>query len=165
VVSIHTEHPFATPDDAKSVVRRLRGRLPAPVTIIATGSERSRVGLTVSSALIVEPQHLVFVVNELTDLADRLTSGTPLAVSILEAGDSRYSEVFAGLAPAPGGMFTVGTWEQSQWGPRLQGHSWCGATVAEIRALGWSHVVTATIETIELTEADAAIHARGAWLR
>lgn len=160
-MTIHSDHPFATPDDAKSVVRRLRGRLPSAVTVVATGTGRGRVGLTISSVLIVEPDHVVFVVNELADLADDLDVDSSVAISVLEPADESVAEVFASQAPAPGGMFTVGEWTDSDWGPRLAARSWAGARITDVRDLTWSKVVTATIEQIELTESDAAVHVRG----
>lgn len=160
-MTIHSEHPFATPDPDKNPVRRLRGRLPAPVTIVALGAGRSRVGLTVSSILVVEPESIVFVVNEMADLADDLEVGVPVAVSVLQAGDDQLAEVFAGLAPSPGGMFTTGDWVDSKWGPRLADHSWVGARVVEVRAIAWSHVVTVRIEHVDLTDGEGVAHVRG----
>lgn len=160
-MTIHSGHPFATPDDAKSVVRRLRGRLAAPITVVATGSGRDRVGLTVSSLLVVEPDQVIFVINELADLADELDVDSTAAVTVLEPDDEPIAEVFASRAPAPGGMFTAGEWTDSDWGPRLLNRSWAGVRVTQIGDLAWSKIITATIEHIELTEADAAIHVRG----
>lgn len=166
-MTIHTDHPFATPDPDRSPVRRLRGRLPSAVTVVTTpngpphGPARRPVGLTLSSVLVVEPEFLVLVVNDLSDLADALDVGTGLSLSVLEAEDVPVAEVFAGLAPAPGGMFTVGDWTDAPSGPHLAGRTWAAATVTEARELGWSKVITARIDHVEFGAGDAVSHVRG----
>ena len=50
-MTIHNTDPFATPDEEKSAVRRLRGRLAAPVTLWTTPGPA---GLTVSSTLVAD---------------------------------------------------------------------------------------------------------------
>lgn len=164
-MTIHSDHPFATPDPDKNPTRRLRGRLPLPVTIVATGEGRGRVGLTVSSLLVVEPDFVVFVVNDLADLADVIDLGTPLTYSVLEGRDEPLAEVFAGLAPAPGGMFTMGDWTDSGWGPRLVNRSWAAGHVVGVDVLGWSKLVTVKLENVELTDGEALTHVRGRYLR
>jgi flavin reductase (DIM6/NTAB) family NADH-FMN oxidoreductase RutF len=162
-VTIHTDHPFVPADGDKDAFRRLRGRLPAPATVVATGAGRGRAALTVSSILLVDgpaPAVTLFVDPD-SDLGESLAPGSRAAVSVLRAGDDWLAEVFAGQAPAPGGMFTVGTWLDSPWGPRLQDRSWCGFTVDDVREVGWSLQVTGTVAEIGVEDATGVAHARG----
>lgn len=165
-MTIHTEHPFADPVGQKDAVRRFRGRLPSPVTVLTTGEGAGRAGLTVSSVLVVtgEPGHLVAMIDPESDLAERLEPGVTLAASILGEGDTHLSQVFAGLAPAPGGRFHVGDWTQTEWGPALDGATWLGARVVDLRPLGWSIEVTAAVEHVELGRTGAVIHRQGRYI-
>ncbi len=162
-MTIHSEHPFLPGDDAKDALRRLRGRLVSPVTVVASEADRGPKGLTVSSVLLVDgdPAQIVVCVDPDSDLGELLEPGTRAAVSLLEASDSYLAEAFAGLAPAPGGPFTLGRWESSAWGPHLSGRSWCGVVVTDVRPLGWSHEVTGTVEHVEILGDGGLAHARG----
>ncbi len=162
-VTIHTDHPFATPEPDKDPVRRLRGRMPSPVTVVATGTGRGRVGLTVSAITVVDgpERRLVAYVDPDSDLGLELGVGARATVSLLHDGDEFLAEVFAGLAPAPGGMFTVGDWIDSDAGPRLADHSWCAVTVEAASVLGWSMQVVATIDEVAVVDRTALAHARG----
>ncbi|HUF15041.1 MAG TPA: flavin reductase, partial [Acidimicrobiia bacterium] len=53
-MTIHNEHPFTPGPEERDPVRRLRGRLAAPVTIVTSGAGDHRAGLTVSSLFVVE---------------------------------------------------------------------------------------------------------------
>ena len=68
-MSIHTEHPFATPEGDRDPLRRLRGRMAAPVTVWTTGTGAGRHGLTISSVVVAEgePAHVLGLVDEDTD--------------------------------------------------------------------------------------------------
>jgi flavin reductase (DIM6/NTAB) family NADH-FMN oxidoreductase RutF len=160
-VTIHASDPFATPDDRRSPVRRLRGRLPAPVTLWTAG----QAGLTVSSAQVVdgEPGRLLGLVDEESDLWEAAAATGRFVVTPLGPGDRQLADRFAGLMPAPGGVFKLYQWEPTTWGPRLTGRStWAGCRVDEARPLGWSMLVEATIEQVEIgTDAEPLIHYRG----
>lgn len=162
-MTIHSEHPFHPPPEQRDAVRQLRGRLPAPVTVITTGAGRERVGLTVSSVLIVlgDPSHLVAMVDPDSDLGTTLAAGVRIAASVLTSGDGLLADTFAGVAPAPGGLFTVGRWVQTEFGPVREAVSWVGAEVRSIGALGWSAQVTAVIQRVELSDSPALLHQRG----
>ncbi len=162
-MTIHSEHPFLPPPEQRDTVRQLRARLPAPVTIVATGSGSERVGLTVSSILIGlgEPAQAILLIDPDSDLGSRMDVGVRLAVSVLSTQDNLLADTFAGLAPAPGGLFQTGRWTDSGFGPVQEGASWLGAVVVEITSLGWSLHVTARIDHTVLSEAPALIHQRG----
>ena len=78
-VSIHHEHPFLPAEGDRNPVRRLRGRLAAPVTVLTAGAEPDRAGLTVSSVLVLDgdPGIVLAVVDPLSELHDAvLATGT-----------------------------------------------------------------------------------------
>ncbi|MGB7982018.1 MAG: flavin reductase [Candidatus Nanopelagicales bacterium] len=162
-MTIHSEHPFLPPPEQRDVVRQLRGRLPAPVTIVATGSGTDRVGLTVSSILVVlgDPDRVVLMIDPDSDLGSRLEVGVRIAISVLTTGEGLLADTFAGLAPAPGGPFQTGQWNDCAFGPLREGASWLGAVVEDCRSLGWSQQVTARIDQAVLSDAPALIHQRG----
>lgn len=167
-MSIHSEHPFLPADDERSPLRRLRGRLPAPVTVWAAGAERDRVGLTVSSLLVADgdPPVVLGLVDEDSTFGEARPE--VFTVSVLAPGQEYLAEAFAGTAPAPGGPFTLGGWEQSAWGPVLQGAAgWIGVHrgPGEPRHAGWALVVEGTVEHVEAGAPDALAHVRGRYLR
>lgn len=133
------------------------------MTIVTTASGPTRVGLTVSSLLIVQgdPGQILALVDPDSDLGEAVTIGGRVAVSVLTEGDGLLADTFGGVAPAPGGPFSVGEWTQTEFGPVRAGVSWLGAQVTSLTGLGWSVQVTARIEHVELVEAPALIHQRG----
>jgi flavin reductase (DIM6/NTAB) family NADH-FMN oxidoreductase RutF len=165
MVSIHAEHPFLTPEPDRDPVRRARGRLNAPVSIWATGSDQDRVGLTVSSMIIAEgrPGEVIGLVNPESGLGELIMTTRTVAISVLGAGDRQVADVFAGITPSPGGKFRTGSWTGTEWGPVLEGvPAWIGArlTDGEVAEAGWALLIRAKIENIELSplvEGDRAL--------
>ena len=104
-------HPFLPPPELRNQARRLRGRLPAPVTVWTSAGDGRRDGWTISSILVAdgEPAELVALIDEDCDWWP-LFRGTGLAtVNVLGPGQGWVSDVFARLAPSPGGPFRTGT--------------------------------------------------------
>jgi flavin reductase (DIM6/NTAB) family NADH-FMN oxidoreductase RutF len=164
-VTIHATDPFATPEGAKSAVRRLRGRLAAPVTLwTAYGNDGRPAGLTVSSTLVVdgEPAHVAGIVDEESDVYTALTHSGAFAVCVLTAADRRIADIFAGIMPAPGGPFGS-DWVSTAYGPVPAGErTWAGCRLGEIRPLGWGLLVLGSIDAVRLGDEDRAlIHYRG----
>lgn len=162
-MTIHSDHPFQPPSSDRDPLRQLRGRMPAPVTVWASGVGAGRTGLTVSSVIVAngEPAHVLGVIDEDSDW---WRSGPEnLVVNVLSQEHRFLADAFAGTVPAPGGPFTLGTWSESDWGPVLDGGAgWLGARVlGESRRVGWGLLVEAVVEKVELGEADALIHRRG----
>ncbi len=61
------------------------------------------------------------------------------------------AEMFAGTAPAPGGMFRQAEFEQTAWGPRLaSAPTWAGVRLEEAAEVGWSRLVTTVVEHLEI---------------
>lgn len=169
---IHGTDPFAAPDHARSPVRRLRGRLAAPVTLWTAydpGAEGSATvgaaGLTVSSTLVAdgEPGRLLGLVDDESELWTALSTSGHFAVVPLGPPHRQLADRFAGLFPAPGGLFTGHDWNRTPYGPvPAELATWVGCRLDSAREYGWALLVEATIETVELG-ADAAplLHHRG----
>src|SRR5882757_9013403 len=103
---IHASDPFATPESDKSDVRRLRGRLAAPVTLwTAPGPS----GLTVSSVLVADgdPGRVLGLIDEESDFWAAAAAAGRFAVTPLTPADRQLADRFAGLMPSPGGLFAT----------------------------------------------------------
>ena len=163
-VTIHTEHPFAEPND--DPVRRFRGRLGGTVSLWTTGDGEARAGLTVSSFMVAhgDPAHVLALLDPDSDLArTALTTGTAV-VQLLEWRHRDLAEAFAGLLPSPGGPFRTGDWRQTGWGPVLTSASaWAGVRLQpEPREIGWSVLVDGVVEHVEVGESTTPlVHYRG----
>jgi flavin reductase (DIM6/NTAB) family NADH-FMN oxidoreductase RutF len=173
-VTIHSDNPFLdpTPDQA----RRLRGRLGGAVTLWTSGSGGKRAGLTVSSLMIAtgEPANVLGLLDPDSDLAVALSVALSVdartehgsgraVVQLLQWRHRGLAEMFAGAAPAPGGMFAQAEFVQTPWGPRLaDATTWLGVSLADAREVGWSKLVTGTIDHLEIgDEDDPLVHRRG----
>ncbi|WP_030440785.1 flavin reductase family protein [Actinoplanes subtropicus] len=159
---IHSDDPFATPDEQRSPVRRLRGRLAAPVTLWTTPGPR---GLTVSSMLVADgdPGRVLGLIDEESELWATLEETGRFAVTPLGPDDRQLADRFAGLMPAPGGLFATGEWSTTEHGP-VPAHlgAWAGCRLASARECGWALLVEGVIETVSLGAAtEPLIHYRG----
>lgn len=150
---IHGDNPFADDVDSRDPVRRFRGRLSAPVTIITSGSEGERSGLTVSSLIVLEgePGRVEAVIGPTTDLWDTMESSGRFVVHICTDAHRAMAGVFAGLRPNPGGVFAGVSMSQSEWGPVidvLENRAYC--TYESRREVGYAGVVSASIDRVEI---------------
>jgi 3-hydroxy-9,10-secoandrosta-1,3,5(10)-triene-9,17-dione monooxygenase reductase component len=159
---IHSTDPFATPEPDRAPVRRLRGRLASAVTLWTAPGPA---GLTVSSMLVAdgEPGRVLGLIDEESELWDAVAHAGVFTVTPLGAGDGQLADRFAGLLPAPGGLFATGAWTQTDYGPVLQdAGTWAGCRLDSHRPCGWTLLVEATIETVRLQSTKAPlVHYRG----
>jgi flavin reductase (DIM6/NTAB) family NADH-FMN oxidoreductase RutF len=170
-VTIHEEHPFLDPDP--DPVRRFRGRLGGRVSLWTAGSGEARAGLTVTSMMVAagEPAHVLGLVDPDSDLASAAASTGRCVVQLLEWRHRHLAEVFAGLAPAPGGGFRQTTWTQTEWGPLLPDvGAWAGVRLVGVATpdltVGWSWLVDAVVEDVKVgDEAEPLVHRRGRYER
>lgn len=165
-MTIHSSHPFPTEEDP---VRRLRGRIGGAVALVTTGAGATRTGLTVSSLMVAggEPASVLFLVDPDSDLGMALAPGERAVVQLLGWPHRHLAEAFGGTAPAPGGPFTTGVFEDSDWGPRLaDATAWASVSVTATTEVGWSVLVTAAIDDVAVSaDDDALLHRRGRWQR
>jgi len=170
-VTIHASDPFATPEDDRSPVRRLRGRLPSAVTLwTARDGDGRPAGLTVSSTVVVDgdPGRLLGVLDEESALWEAARATGVFAVAPVPATERLLADAFAGLMPAPGGPFAGHQWRETDFGPVLEGvPAWAGCRVDAARPMGWGLLVEATVAHVEVGAAGAGpslIYFRGRYL-
>jgi 3-hydroxy-9,10-secoandrosta-1,3,5(10)-triene-9,17-dione monooxygenase reductase component len=154
---IHDENPFQTPINERDPVRRLRGRLAAPVTIVTAGGPEHRAGLTVSSLMVAEgdPARLYFLVGSTTDLYYAIEETGRFVVHICEQRHRDVSDVFAGLRPSPGGAFAGLDVEDGPWGPvigSLPNRAYCTFDGGDEET--YSVVADGIIDRLDLDELD-----------
>lgn len=162
-MTIHHEHPFLDPQ--RDPARRLRGRLGGAVTLVTTRDS----GLTVSSVMIGlgEPARLFLLLDPDADLTEDLTASGQGVVQLLSWRHRELADAFAGQAPAPGGPFRVGQWQETPSGRRLaDAETWAEFRVEDSREVGWSLLVTGLLGRIEVgTDEDPLEHRRGRYRR
>ncbi|MDI6099181.1 flavin reductase family protein [Actinoplanes sp. NEAU-A12] len=159
---IHSTDPFAAPEAEKSQVRRLRGRFAATVTLWTAPGPA---GLTVSSAVIADgdPGRVLGLIDEESDFWEAASRAGRFAVTVLTPADRQLADRFAGLFPAPGGLFATGDWEQTDYGP-VPAHAgtWAGCRLDGNRPYGWALLLDGVIETMTTgTAGTPLIHYRG----
>ena len=150
---IHDDHPFATPPDLRDPVRRFRGRLAAPVTVVTAGSGEGRTGLTVSSLLVAEgePSHVHFLLGPTTDLWHSISRTGAFIVHVAEHEHRDLSDVFALARPNPGGLFSGLEVTDTGYGPaiaRIETRAYCRYTGH--RSTGHYVLIDGRIEEIDL---------------
>ncbi|HVR80273.1 MAG TPA: flavin reductase [Acidimicrobiia bacterium] len=166
---IHSENPFQPEPGDRDQARRFRGRLPAGVTIVTAGAGAATTGLTVSSLFVVEgePALVYLVVGPTTDLWTSTADSGRFIVHLCRYEDHRLAEVFAGLSPSPGGLFTTVESTPSEWGPVLSDlgdRLYCSFLTRE--ETGWSGVVVGQVDRVEVSDlTDPLIHFRSGYHR
>ena len=171
-MTIHSEHPFRDPESERDPVRRLRGRLGGTVSLWTARSGHDRAGLTVSSFVVVRgsPGHVLGLLDPDSDLVAALQTQRVAVVQLLEWEHRDLADAFAGQAPAPGGVFRLGEWTETKWGPLLTGCSaWAGVRLVDGRKpaeVGWSLLVDTVVEHIKVgDETQPLVHRRGRYQR
>lgn len=164
---IHPEHPFADLPEDRDPVRRFRGRLANPVTIITSGEGDQRTGLTVSSLFVAEgePGRLHAVVGPNSDLWDVAAETERFVVHVCGVEETGLAEVFAGLRPSPGGLFATTSTMPSKWGPlldELPDRLFC--SLESRTESGYSGVFVGVVDDVELSDIeDPLVYFRGVY--
>lgn len=176
-MTIHAGHPFPTPDDP---VRRLRGRLGGRVSLWTAGGpgvpdtpsgppSRDPAGLTVTSLMVAagEPARILALIDPDSDLRDALEETGAGVVQLLQWRHRALADAFAGTAPAPGGPFRLAAWHDTAWGRRLvDAPTWAGVRLESVDPVGWSVLVTATVEEVETgADDEPLLHRHGRYAR
>ena len=126
-------------------------------------------GLTVSSLLVVqgEPAEAHLVVGPTTDLWSIAAETGRFVIHICRYEDRRLADVFAGLAPSPGGLFATVAATQSEWGPVLTDmpdRAYCSFHSRD--EVGWSGLLVGRIERVEVSGIeDPMVHYRSGYRR
>nr|NLD40788.1 flavin reductase [Actinomycetales bacterium] len=157
-MTIHSDHPFIPPPHERNQARRLRGRLPAPVTLWTAIGEDGPAAWTVSSLLVAdgEPPEVAGLLKESTDLYDAALASRRAAVTLLGEEHRHLADAAAELAPAPGGIWRLAEFAQTEWGPVLAGRSWFGVRIVGTPELiGWNVLARGVIERIEIMDGSA----------
>jgi flavin reductase (DIM6/NTAB) family NADH-FMN oxidoreductase RutF len=167
-MTIHGDHPFLPPEAERSPVRRLRGRLPSPVSIWTSSYDGVPAGLTVSSVMIAdgEPGYVVGLVDPDSDLWETLRASGRAVVSLLGEPHRLLADAFGYVAPAPGGPFRLADWTDTDWGPALaDATAWtgCRLVAGAPPAVGWALQVQLEIEHVHIDPDDLPpiVHRRG----
>jgi flavin reductase (DIM6/NTAB) family NADH-FMN oxidoreductase RutF len=154
-VTIHAEHPFRDPEP--DPVRRFRGRVGGTVSLWTAGDGADRAGLTVTSFLVAagEEPRVLALLDPDADLTERLVDTGRCVVQLLAWEHRDLSEMFAGVAPAPGGMFRQAEFAATEWGPRLaSAPTWAGVRLESRQEIGWSVLATTLVEHLEVGDGD-----------
>lgn len=167
-MTIHTTHPFLEPEGDRDPVRRLRGRLGGSVSLWTAGAPDTRAGLTVSSWLVAggEPGRVLALLDPDADLTEVLLGTGRGVVQLLQWEDRDLADAFAGVAPAPGGVWKLGDWVDGDHGPRLaHATTWASVRVESDVEVGWSRLVTCTLDEVVVgDDGHPLTHRRGRYV-
>jgi len=150
-MTIHSSHPFASDPDP---VRSFRGRLGGAVSLWTAGVGAERAGLTVSSVLVANgsPGQVLGLLDPDSTFTERFRATGRGVVQLLEWDDRDLADAFGGVAPAPGGPFTLGSWADTAYGPAMESRSRALVRLESVVEAGWSVLATATIEEVVMVE-------------
>ena len=149
--------PFAEPPEARDPVRRLRGRLPAPVTVWTAGPPEAPTGLTVASVLVAEgePGRILGLVGNLTELWDAVAATRTFVVHVLGREHRDLADRFAGRVPVPGGAFAGVATTPSAWGPVLdEVPARAACRLEDAGPAGYALLLRGTVEHLDLDGPD-----------
>jgi flavin reductase (DIM6/NTAB) family NADH-FMN oxidoreductase RutF len=164
-MTIHNEHPFQTPPEARDPARRLRGRLVGPVTIVTAGTD----GMTASAILVVEgmPARVVMAVSEGADFRQAVSETTRFVMHVGEQEHRPLADRFAEISPSPGGLFAGLDVTETRWGPLIGGFAtWAGCRLDSTTQVGSQLLMIGEIEELHLGEIhDPLVYFRGRYRR
>lgn len=157
--------PFELPVDERDSVRRLRGRLPGPVTVwTAYGDAGLTTGLTVSSVLVGEgePPTVLGLIAPDSAFWDALRGSKRFVVHILDLAQARIADQFA--LRYPGDPFEGLSIAASDHGPVLsEVRTRSRATLMGYIDAGYSLLIRGSVDEVELdpNPTDPLVHYRG----
>jgi flavin reductase (DIM6/NTAB) family NADH-FMN oxidoreductase RutF len=143
--------------------------MPAPVTLWTANGDSGPAGLTVASTQVVDgdPGRVIGQIDADSDLYEAIHHSGGFVVHLLAPGHQDLAERFAGLAPAPGGLFRGGErWRDTRFGPVLDGAgSWVGCRLIGTRDAGWGGLVEGIIEEVTVGDDEPLLYYRGRYRR
>ena len=157
--------PFELPLEKRDHIRRLRGRIPMPVTIwTANGNKGRPEGITVSSILIGEgdPPSVLGLIAPDSSFWDAVRASKRFVVHVLDAGHVRIADQFA--LRYPGDPFEGLSVVDSDYGPVLSDVTTRSAiTLMGFIEGGYSLLIRGSIDEVELdpNPMQPLIHYRG----
>lgn len=160
--------PFATPLEERDPVRRLRGRLSAPVTVwTARNNAGDPAGITMSSVLVVDgaPPEAIGVVDPLSAFWIAVHETGSFVMQLLTVNQVYIAQKFALQIPVD--PFEGEALAATPWGPVLnRASTWAGCTLMNSVEAGYGRLVRARIDDITLDEGNTRplIHYRGMYL-
>jgi 3-hydroxy-9,10-secoandrosta-1,3,5(10)-triene-9,17-dione monooxygenase reductase component len=149
------QHPFATPPERRDPVRRLRGRLVAPVTVWTAGDPEGGAGLTVASVLVAEgqPARMLGLIDPTSAFWEAMRRSGAFVVHALAVGDRALAERFGEVRPPIRGAFTGLEVTASPWGAMLAGRRpRVACRLAGTTTVGYAELVEGVIERLDLEE-------------
>ena len=164
-MTIHSSHPFAADPDP---VRRFRGRIGGAVSLWTAGAGEDRAGLTVSSLIVAngDPARVLGLLDPDSAFAERLLATGRGVVQLLEWDDRGLADAFAGVAPAPGGVFRLAEWDETSHGPALADRTRALVRLESTTEVGWSVLATTSVEEVVVVEDRHPLeHRRGRYQR
>ncbi|HEY0699057.1 MAG TPA: flavin reductase family protein, partial [Micromonospora sp.] len=110
-----------------------------------------------------DPARVLGLIDDESELWAAVRSSGRFAVALLGPAHRQLADRFAGLFPAPGGLFAAGEWRGTPYGPvPADAGGWAGCRLDGARECGWSLLVEGVVETVELTgEHRPLLHHRG----
>ena len=166
---IHDEHPFTDPEGGRDPVRRFRGRLAAPVTIVTAGDIEQPVGLTVSSVVVAgdgDTGMVHFVLGPESYVWDVIQRTEAFVVHVLAGSQRAIADRFAGIRPSPGGPFAGLDVEHSPFGPVItECQTRAGCRFAGVRTEDDHLLVSGRVENVRVDDLTEPLQwFRGAYL-
>lgn len=149
-------------------VRRLRGRLAAPVTVwTAYDSEGRGTGITVSSVMVAEgePASVLGLVGPLSDFWEAAQASGRFIVHVLASEARRVADQFA--LRYPGDPFEDVSVSRTGWGPSLDAAALrARCSVSGFLEVGYQLLVRGVLDGADLPDEDTSplIHYRGRYL-
>ena len=139
------------------------------MSLWTAGTPTDRAGLTVTSWMVAggEPGRVLALLDPDADLTDVLLDTGRGVVQLLTWEDRDLADAFAGVAPAPGGLWRLADWVDDDHGPRLaQSVTFAAVSVESDVEVGWSRLVTCTLDEVVVGDDESPLtHRRGRYVR